>query len=309
MRREASWSVSTPVAEGVMMRIVRLLRVVGFCAPLCASAADDAAAPFPAALRELGKVNGVALACGYTEVAARVKALVLERAPKTRSLGQVFEEATREAFAQQVAADSRCPAREFLAAQVSRRALSLPILGAHRPSDTSAATSGIVPRYLLQGMDGRAIRDSDFHGRLQLLAFGYTSCPDVCPTTLVHMADVLRHLPDDAAHLQALFISVDPERDTLAVLRDYCSAFDPRILCATGSIDLLRRAADSMQVRFEKVVDSAQPSAAYAVDHTAAMVLLGPHGEWVTRFPYGTESAIIAERIALELRAWRGSRR
>lgn len=308
MRRGAFWPVSTPAAAGVMMRIARVLRVVGFCAPLCASAAGDAAPPFPAVLRELGNANGVALACGHREVVTRIKALVLEKVPRTRDLGEVFEEATRAAFAQQVAADSSCPERESLSMRVSLVALSLPAVDGHLPRTASAPTTGVIPHYLLQGMDGKAIRDSDFHGRFQLLAFGYTSCPDVCPTTLVDMADVLRRLQDDAAQVQALFISVDPERDTPDVLQAYCGAFDARILGATASIEQLRRAADNLQVHFEKVVDSAQPTA-YTVDHTAAMYLLGPDGRRLTRFPYGTDSAVIAERIAYELRAWSASRR
>ena len=100
---------------------------------------------------------------------------------------------------------------------------------------------GINPRYLLQHPNGRSITNEDFRGRFQLIAFGYTYCPDVCPTTLVEMATILKQLGDRAARLQAIFITVDPERDTAAVLKTYTEFFDTRILGLTGSPALLRR--------------------------------------------------------------------
>ena len=84
---------------------------------------------------------------------------------------------------------------------------------------------GIVPRYLLQDPNGRAISHEEFRGRFQLIAFGYTYCPDICPTTLVEMAEVLKQLGDRAARVQAIFISVDPERDTAQVLKDHLTYF------------------------------------------------------------------------------------
>ena len=76
------------------------------------------------------------------------------------------------------------------------------------------SNEGINPRYLLQDPNGRSVTSEDFRGRYQLIAFGYTYCPDICPTTLVEMAEILKQLGATAKHLQAIFISVDPERDT-----------------------------------------------------------------------------------------------
>ena len=94
---------------------------------------------------------------------------------------------------------------------------------------------GIIPRYLLQDPNGRAISQEEFRGRFQLISFGYTYCPDICPTTLVEMAEVLKQLGDRAARVQAIFISVDPERDTPDVLRQWVSAFNPRLIGLTGT--------------------------------------------------------------------------
>ena len=145
---------------------------------------------------------------------------------------------------------------------------------------------GIIPRYLLQDPNGRAISHEEFRGRFQLIAFGYTYCPDICPTTLVEMAEVLKQLGDRAARVQAIFISVDPERDTGKVLKTYTEFFDPRILGLTGSPALVRRAADNFKIRYAKVREPGNDN--YAVDHSAGMILLGPDGEFIKKFAFAT---------------------
>ncbi len=96
------------------------------------------------------------------------------------------------------------------------------------------ADQGIIPRYLLQDPNGRSVTNEDFRGRFQLITFGYTYCPDICPTTLVDMAEILKQLGDRAAKVQPIFISVDPDRDTGAVLKSYTEFFDARILGLTA---------------------------------------------------------------------------
>jgi len=141
------------------------------------------------------------------------------------------------------------------------------------------------------------VTTEDFLGRFQRIAFGYTSCPDVCPTTLLEMKEVLKHLGDKASQLQPIFITVDPERDSAQVMREYTSAFDPRILGLRGSEDLTRRAAAEFRVRYEKVRDPAAPPGSYTVDHSAGMILLGPDGRAALRFAYATPAQKVAERI------------
>ncbi len=158
-------------------------------------------------------------------------------------------------------------------------------------------SSGIVPRYLLQDPNGRAITNEDFRGRFQLIAFGYTYCPDICPTTLVEMAEILKQLENDAASLQPIFISVDPERDTGQVLKTYTAFFDPRILGLTGSPALVRRAADNFRMRYAKVREPGKPADQYAVDHSAGMILLGPDGQFLRKFAYAMPVAEITSEI------------
>jgi protein SCO1/2 len=156
----------------------------------------------------------------------------------------------------------------------------------------------IVPRYLLQDVNGRATMPDDYRGYYQLLAFGYTFCPDVCPTTLTEMATVLRELGPLAKRLRPLFISLDPERDTLKVLREYTAFFDPRIIGMTGAPALVSHAASNFKVRYQKVP---KEDGNYAMDHSAGMFLLGPDGGFLKKFAYGTPAGEIAVEIRRQM--------
>ncbi len=162
-------------------------------------------------------------------------------------------------------------------------------------------TRDIVPRYLLQDVNGRATTPEDHKGYYQLIAFGYTFCPDICPTTLTEMAAVLKALGPQAERLRPIFISVDPERDTLQVLREYTAFFDPRIIGMTGSPALVSRAAQNFKVRYQKVAKESGDMTNYAVDHSAGMYLLGPDGSFAKKFAYATPPGEIATTIRLYL--------
>lgn len=282
---------------------VALCAVLACAAGDAAHAADEAAAAAAkAAVAELGRINGLALACAHKEVVARAKTLMISRVAKTRELGALFEEQTSAAFIAQAGDRATCPGRATLAVALEAAALRLPAPGKHQILPVAdASEAAFNPRYLLRDMNGRAVMDSDFHGRFQLITFGYTYCPDICPTTLVDMAEVLKQLGEQAQHLQALFVSVDPERDTPEVLKKYTDFFDPRILGASGSPELVRRAADNFKVRYEKVPGS--PGAPYSVDHSAGMVLLGPDGGFIARFAYAAPATDIVQRIRTAMAA------
>lgn len=168
---------------------------------------------------------------------------------------------------------------------------------AARAAEASEA-AGIVPRYLLMDANGRAVSNEDFPGYFQLITFGYTFCPDICPTTLAEMSAIMEKLGSASDRLQPLFITVDPERDTAAVLRNYTAFFHPRILGLTGSPALVRRAADNFKVRYEKARDPNASPDHYAVDHSAGMYLIGPGGEFLKKFAFATPPDEIAARIA-----------
>lgn len=159
------------------------------------------------------------------------------------------------------------------------------------------AQGSIQPRYLLQDPNGRAVTQDDFRGKFQLITFGYTYCPDICPTTLVEMSEILKQLGDKATRIQAIFISVDPERDTGKVLKTYTEFFDPRILGLTASPALVRRAADNFKIRYAKVRDPDGDPSRYAVDHSAGMILLGPDGEFIKKFAFSMPTTEISTQI------------
>ena len=161
----------------------------------------------------------------------------------------------------------------------------------------------LITRYLLQDPNGRSVTSEEFIGRYQLIAFGYTYCPDICPTTLVEMAAILKLLGDNAALLQPIFITVDPERDTGKVLKTYTEFFDPRILGLTGSPALVRRAADNFKIRYAKVTEPGTKPGNYAVDHSAGMILLGPDGRFVKKFPFAMPVDEIAAQIEAFIKA------
>lgn len=167
-------------------------------------------------------------------------------------------------------------------------------------------TRDIVPRYLLQDVNGRATTPEDHRGYYQLIAFGYTFCPDICPTTLTEMAAVLKELGPLAKRLRPIFISIDPERDTLQVLREYAAFFDARIIGMTGSPALVARAAQNFKVRYQKVP---KEGGNYAVDHSAGMYLLGPDGNFAKKYGYGTPAVEIAASIRQFMEAEAAARR
>ncbi|HEX8989678.1 MAG TPA: SCO family protein [Rhodocyclaceae bacterium] len=156
----------------------------------------------------------------------------------------------------------------------------------------------INPRYLLTDGKGRMVSNEDFPGRYQLISFGYTFCPDVCPTTLAAMAQIMRQLGDRAARLQPIFVSVDPERDTPQVLARYTAYFDPRILGLSGKPEFVRAAADHYKVVYRKYLAPGAPPDQYSIDHSAGMYLLGPDGGFVARFAHGDSPVETASRIA-----------
>jgi protein SCO1 len=159
-----------------------------------------------------------------------------------------------------------------------------------------APAAGAEISFDLSDIEGKRVRDSDLRGRWLLAFFGYTSCPDLCPTVLLEIAQALAQLGSAAAHVQPIFVSVDPQRDTANKLQDYVNAFDPRILPLTGTEDQLARAAKSFGVAFFKVPGSGPDD--YTIAHSAIMTLVGPEGGLVTRF----SSDASADQIVTTLR-------
>ena len=125
---------------------------------------------------------------------------------------------------------------------------------------------------------------ADFKGKVVTLFFGFTHCPDVCPTTLNEMAMVMKELGADAARVQVLFVSVDPERDTADVLKNYVPVFNPAFLGLTGSADEVARAAKEFKIFYQK---QKLQGGAYTMDHSAGTYILDPEGRLRLFAQYG----------------------
>lgn len=136
---------------------------------------------------------------------------------------------------------------------------------------------------------------ADFRGKAVAVFFGYTHCPDVCPTTLGDFAAAMAELGDDAKRVQVLFVTVDPERDTPAVLKGYVPAFNPTFLGLTGSPEAIRAAADGFKVVYQKSQGTAPGD--YLVDHSASTFVFDPQGRIRLLVRYGAPPDEIADDL------------
>lgn len=172
--------------------------------------------------------------------------------------------------------------------------------GEAAPPPLEGATMG--GPFTLTGHDGRRVGDRDFAGKYRIVYFGFTFCPDVCPTDLQTVAAGLRQFeasdPERAARVQPIFISVDPERDTPDVLRRYVAAFHPRLIGLTGSEAEIARVARAHGVYYTR--EPAAENGDYLVDHSRMVVLYGPGGEPIAILPHDRGP----DGVAAELDRW-----
>jgi len=154
-----------------------------------------------------------------------------------------------------------------------------------------------MPRYLMMDQFGRSVSNESFRGKLQVIYFGYTYCPDICPTSLAVMAQALNLLGEDADQIQPIFITVDPQRDTPALLAEYVAYFHPRMLGLSARPEVTQRIAELFRARYEIVPAEDGDSRRYTVDHTASLFVLGRNGEFLTKFAHGLPARDVADRL------------
>lgn len=156
--------------------------------------------------------------------------------------------------------------------------------------------------FALVDQDGRPRTDADFRGRLMLVYFGFTYCPDVCPTSLTTVGQALDQLGADADKIAPVFITVDPDRDTPEQLKEYVRHFHPRMTGLTGTKEQIAAAAKAYRVYYAKVRQQGAPEDEYTMDHTSITYLMGPDGKFLAHFSHGTESDAMAARIRRSLK-------
>jgi protein SCO1/2 len=145
-------------------------------------------------------------------------------------------------------------------------------------SQSAALTVG-GPFALIDG-DGKTVTDQSWHGKYLLVYFGYTFCPDVCPTTLNSVADALDKMGAKANRVQPLFVTVDPKRDTPSVVKQYAAAFSPRLVGLTGSPEQIAAAAKAYRVYYAEHRTGPGPDD-YSMDHSSVLYLMGPDGRFI----------------------------
>ena len=139
------------------------------------------------------------------------------------------------------------------------------------------------------------IFDSSSSQKLMLIYFGFTYCPDVCPTTLIKMADIIDRLGEDTKKINSIFITVDPERDTTDIISDYVSAFHENIIGLTGTENEIDKVAEDWGVYYEK--EALEGEEEYTVNHLDIIFLANANGEFVDYFPPKIQSVLIVEKI------------
>lgn len=151
--------------------------------------------------------------------------------------------------------------------------------------------------FTLENAAGRTVTDADFRGRYMLVYFGYTFCPDVCPTELQTMISALSSLGKEAGRITPVFITIDPERDTPKVMGEYTKLFSDRLVGLTGSAAQIAAAAKAYRVYYARA-KSAQATG-YLMDHSSFIYLMGPDGKLAALFGHDTD----AKQLAAGLRA------
>lgn len=165
-------------------------------------------------------------------------------------------------------------------------------------AEAPVRTSAIGGPFTLTDQNGRTVTDKTFLGKPTAYFFGYTHCPDACPTTLMDMTDRLKALGADADKFNVVFISIDPERDTPALLKTYLESFDPRITAATGTPEQVATVTKEFRVYFKKVGEGDS----YTFDHSTAVYLMNAQGDLVTLIDYqeAQDSALAKMRRTLQ---------
>ena len=178
--------------------------------------------------------------------------------------------------------------------QISRRKLMAVSIASSLPLIALSGCSPEAISFNSIDLTGAAYA-KDFREKIAVIFFGFTQCPDVCPTSMATMAEVKRLLGSKGSLLQVLFVTVDPERDTLPVLKEYMLNFDPAFLALRPELGELKSLAEHFKVYYKKI-DGKTPTS-YTMDHTAGKYIFDAKGNIRLFSRYGTEAAAIAQDI------------
>jgi protein SCO1/2 len=180
-----------------------------------------------------------------------------------------------------------------LAALIAGAAAFSVLRPGHGPISSGVALVG--GPFELVSHKGARVTDKNFRGKYMLVSFGYTYCPDVCPTELQVISAALDELGDKAKDIQPIFITVDPERDTVATLAQYMASFHPSYIGLTGSPDAIAKAAKAYRAYYAKSENKGGED--YLMDHSSIIYLMDKEGTFLKHFSYGTDAHALATAI------------
>jgi protein SCO1/2 len=168
--------------------------------------------------------------------------------------------------------------------------------GVSGPSVETSGKALIGGPFSLTDQTGKTVTDQDFRGRYMLVFFGFTHCPDICPAELQVMSAALDELGPKAAQVVPVFITLDPERDTQAVVGEYVKNFAPGFVGLTGSPEAIAEATKAYRVAYSKFQED-KTTGDYSIDHSALVYFMGSDGNYITHFAYGTPAAKMTETL------------
>lgn len=163
--------------------------------------------------------------------------------------------------------------------------------------NTDISAAGYATDFALTDHNGKPRTMADFRGKAVVIFFGYTQCPDVCPTTMTGMAEAMKLLGEDASKVQVLFVTVDPERDTPQLLAQYVPVFNPSFLGLYADAQTIARTAQEFRIFYKKQPGSTPTT--YTVDHTAGSYVYDPRGRLRLYIKHGEKPEVIAKDLRL----------
>lgn len=181
----------------------------------------------------------------------------------------------------------------FLSLAAASLAMRLPVFAGEAPPPDDRPR-----RFLMEDVNGVIVTDENLLGKFALIYFGYTGCPDICPTSMLTMAEALAALGNDAERVLPLFVTVDPDRDTAKLLSQYVSAFDSRIVALRGPKAYVDAMVAAFGAKYEFHYPDPTDKTNYSVDHSASIIFQGPDGKIIKKFPHGMAAADIAVEVA-----------
>ena len=161
----------------------------------------------------------------------------------------------------------------------------------------STGTPMIGGSFSLINQDGNIISNETYRGKYVLIFFGYTFCPDICPSTLSNFSSAMDLLGNDAMHVKPVFVSIDPARDSPEALKSYLTHFHKSFDGLTGNLEQIKHIKKIFRIFAVKSQASEPGSNNYLMDHSSISYLLGPDGKFITFFRYGAEAEVIATKL------------